>query len=170
MQSLLKQVSGLHKTSLSYYSHLLDHCLSLKSSLHVNVLHARLVKVGLNTHTFLGNRLLDAYFRFGTIFDALRVSNEINCKNIVSDNICLKGLCRFGEFERARKVFDEMPDRDVVSWNSMISGYVSCGLVGNAMWMFSEMQSSGVRPSEYTFSIVMSVVSSGFLGRKFMVV
>ncbi|KAL6211195.1 hypothetical protein ACLB2K_016422 [Fragaria x ananassa] len=166
MQSLLKQVSGLHKTSLSYYSHLLDHCLSLKSSIHVNVSHARLVKVGLNTHTFLGNRLLDVYFRFGTLFDALRVSNEINCKNIVSDNICLKGLCRFGEFERARKVFDEMPERDVVSWNLMISGYVSCGLVGNAMWMFSEMQSSGVRPSEYTFSIVMSVVSSGCHGKE----
>ncbi|PRQ24940.1 putative pentatricopeptide [Rosa chinensis] len=159
MQSLFKQVNGLHKTSLPYYSHLIDHCLSLKSFTHVKILHARLVKVGLNTHTFLGNRFLDVYFRFGSLFDALRVFDEINCKNIVSRNICLKGLCRFGESERAQQVFDEMPERDVVSWNSMISGYVSCGLVGNAMGMFSKMQRSGVRPSEYTFSIMMSVVS-----------
>ncbi|XP_050364830.1 pentatricopeptide repeat-containing protein At1g43980, mitochondrial-like isoform X2 [Argentina anserina] len=167
MQSLLKQVPGLHRTTLSYYySHLIDHCLCLKSPIHVKLIHARLAKVGLNRHTFLGNRLLDAYSRFGTLRDALVMFDEIHYKNIVSRNILLKGLCRFGELESARKVFDEMPERDVVGWNSMISGYLSCGLVGDAMGMFSKMQSSGVWPSEYTFSIVMSAVSCGWHGKE----
>lgn len=166
MPSFLKQLNGLHKNSLSYYSHLIDHCFSPKSLSFVNILHAQVIKVGLNTHTFLGNRVLDVYFRFGTLCDALRVFDEITDKNIVSRNICLKGLCRFGEPERAQRVFDEMPERDVVSWNSMISGYVSCGCIDNAMGMFSKMQISGGRPSEYTFSIMMSVVSSASHGRQ----
>lgn len=166
MPSFLKQLNGLHKNSLSYYSHLIDHCLSLKSLNFVNILHSQVIKVGLNTHTFLGNRFLDVYFRFGTLCDALRVFDEITDKNIVSRNICLKGLYRFGEPERAQRVFDEMPERDIVSWNSMISGYVSCGCIDNAMRMFSKMQISGVRPSEYTFSIMMSVVSSASHGRQ----
>ena len=57
-------------------------------------------------------------------------------------------------------MFDAMPVRDVVSWNSMISGYASCGYLSHALELFVEMQGTGVRPSGFTFSILMSLVSS----------
>ncbi|XP_048436717.1 pentatricopeptide repeat-containing protein At1g43980, mitochondrial isoform X2 [Pyrus x bretschneideri] len=165
MHSYFKQLHGFHKTSLSYYSRLIDHCLSLKSVNFVKIIHAQLIKVGFNSHTFLGNRCLDVYFRFGdTLHDALKVYDEITEKNLVSWNICLKGLSRFGEIQKARHMLAEMPERDVVSWNSMISGYVSCGFMDNALEIFSQMQIAGVRPSEYTFSIMMTLVTSACYG------
>ncbi|KAB2623799.1 pentatricopeptide repeat-containing protein [Pyrus ussuriensis x Pyrus communis] len=167
MHSYFKQLHGFHKTSLSYYSRLIDHCLSLKSVNFVKIIHAQLIKVGFNSHTFLGNRCLDVYFRFGdTLHDALKVYDEITEKNLVSWNICLKGLGRFGEIQKARHMFAEMPERDVVSWNSMISGYVSCGFIDNALEIFSQMQIAGVRPSEYTFSIMMTLVTSACYGKQ----
>lgn len=167
MHSFSKQLHGLHKTSLSYYSHLIDHCLSLKSLNFAKVIHAQLIKVGFNSHTFLGNRCLDVYFRFGnTLYDALKVFDEITDKNIVSWNICLKGFCQFGELQRAHNMFAEMPVRDVVSWNSMISGCVSGGFFDNAFCLFSKMQIAGMRPSEYTFSIAMSLVTCSCHGKQ----
>lgn len=159
MHPFRKQVCGLHRTSLSSYSRLLDRCSSVNSIDFLNVIHAQLIKVRLNGNTFLGNRCLDLYCQFGTVGDALKVFDDIANKNSVSWNIFLRGLFRFGQYERACLLFDEMPERDVVSWNSMIYGHVSLGFVDHALELFSKMQNAGVRPSEYTYSILMSLAS-----------
>ncbi|OWM85144.1 hypothetical protein CDL15_Pgr027931 [Punica granatum] len=166
MYPLSKQLHGLCRTSLSCFSHLIDRCLRSKSPNFAKSIHAKLIKVGLISNTFLGNRCLDLYARFGTTDDLLRAFDEIPGKNLVSWNVCLKGLLKLGELSGARKLFDEMPQRDVVSWNSMISGYSSAGLVGSSMDMFLEMQKAGTRPSEFTYSILVSLVSCADHGKQ----
>ncbi|KHN46962.1 Pentatricopeptide repeat-containing protein, mitochondrial [Glycine soja] len=159
MYPLLKQAQGPYP-SLSCCSLLLNHCLSQKSLNFVKIVHAHFLKLGLNTYTYLGNRCLDLYSEFGHINDALKVFDDISHKNSTSWNICLKGLLKSGQPGKACHMFDAMPVRDVVSWNSMISGYASCGYLSHALELFVEMQGTGVRPSGFTFSILMSLVSS----------
>lgn len=166
MYSFLKQVQGPQRTSLSYYSGLIDHCLALKSLIFTKTMHAQLIKVGFDSHTFLGNRCLDLYSQFGTVNDALKVFDGIVEKNSISWNICLKGLFRHGHIERARCLFEEMPVRDVVSWNTMISSYASCGVVDYALGVFMEMQNAGLRPNAFTLSILMSLVSCAHHGKQ----
>lgn len=166
MHPFLKQVHCLHSSSILSYSRLLDYCSSIKSLDFVNIIHARLIKVGFNRHTFLGNRCLDLYCQYGSVDDALKVFNYIVDKNCVSWNVCLKGLFRFGQRERACLLFDEMPVRDVVSWNSMISAHVSYGFIDYAMGFFLKMQNACVRPSEYTYSILMSIASCPCQGKQ----
>ncbi|PON40717.1 Pentatricopeptide repeat [Parasponia andersonii] len=166
MHPILRQVNGRHRTSLSYYSYLIDRCWSIKSVNFVKIIHAQLIKVGFNTHTFLGNRFLEIYCQFGAFDDALKVFDDIAHKNCVSWNICLKGLFRHGCLERARMLFDEMPVRDVVSWNSMLSGYFSYGLTDYALGLYFKMQNAGVRPNQYTFSILVSLVSCACHGKQ----
>lgn len=166
MQPFLKKAHGPLATSLSYYSNLIEHCFLLKSLDYAKFVHAQLIKVGFNTHTFLGNRCLDLYSQLGTGNDSLRVFEDIIDKNLISWNIFLKAFVRFGELERARDVFDEMPKRDVVSWNTMISGYVSFGLFDDAFRFFSEMQKAGIRPSGFTYSTLLSFVSSACRGKQ----
>ncbi|CAN1234659.1 Pentatricopeptide repeat-containing protein At1g43980, mitochondrial [Linum perenne] len=161
MYPLVKHNHRIFKPSLAYSVRLIDQCFSLKSWKNVTALHAQLIKVGFNRYTFLGNRCVDLYCRYGSsAFDAVKVFDEITFKNVISWNICLKGLVSFGHTEKACEVFDEMPERDVVSWNSVIVGHTSCGHVDRALEKFRKMQISGVRPSEYTYSILMSVVST----------
>lgn len=166
MHLLLKNLRGAHRASFSHCSHLIDQCLALRSVHMAKTIHAQLVKLGLSSNTFLGNRCLQLYALFGPVQDVLRVFDDIKEQNIVSWNICLKGLFRFGDFTGARHLFDEMPQRDIVSWNSMISGCVSSGFVDNAMDVFLEMQNAGFRPSEYTFSILLSLVSCACRGKQ----
>lgn len=166
MHKFLKQVYSVHVNSVSYYYRLLDQCLSAKSLSFLKNVHAQLIKVGFNGYTYSGNRYLNLYCQVGTIDDALKAFDEIAIKNCVSWNICLKGLLRFGRLEKASHLFDEIPVRDVVSWNSMISGYASYGFIGNALGVFWKMQNVGVRPSEYTFSILISLLSCPLHGKQ----
>ncbi|GAB4828281.1 hypothetical protein Ancab_035194 [Ancistrocladus abbreviatus] len=59
-----------------------------------------------------------------------------------------------------------MPERDVVGWNTMISGYASYGFLDNAFKLFLEMQNSGVKPSNYTWSILTSIASCTCHGKQ----
>ncbi|CAN0928526.1 Pentatricopeptide repeat-containing protein At1g43980, mitochondrial [Linum grandiflorum] len=160
MYPLVKHTHRILKPCISHCIHLIDQCFSLKSLKNATALHAQLIKVGFNRYTFLGNRCVDLYCRFGSSpSDALKAFDDIAFKNVVSWNICLKGLVSFGHVEKACELFDEMRERDVVSWNSVIVGHLSCGHVDRALEKFRQMQVSGVQPSEYTYSILMSVVS-----------
>lgn len=165
MSSYLKK-AHVNKASLSYCSQLIDRCLSFKSFDFAKTIHGHLLKLGFNAHTYLGNRCLDFYSRFGTSDDVLQLFDEIPQKNCISWNICLRGLLKSDNLDAARKVFDEIPEPDVVSWNSMISGYASCGYYDYALEMFSKMQLQGVRPSGFTFTILLSTVSSSCHGKQ----
>lgn len=146
------------KTFVSFYSDLITHCISLNSPPFARLIHARLIKIGYNRDTFIGNCLVDLYSQIGAISDAFGAFGDIPNKNPITWNLLLMGFFKNGYPENARRLFDEMQYRDVVSWNSMISGYMSNGLVEHALDVFLEMQAVGMRPSEFTFSIIVSCI------------
>lgn len=166
MRPFLKPIYGSQKPSLSHYTNLINHCLSLKSVKFAQTIHAQLIKFGFNGTTFMGNRFVDLYFKVGSFNDASKVFDEITNKNVISWNIWLNGLLKFGHFEKACLVFNEMPEKDVVSWNSMISGCGLLGLWGYGLEVFKDMQSFGFRPSKFTFSILTTFVSCASLGKE----
>ncbi|XP_027149549.1 pentatricopeptide repeat-containing protein At1g43980, mitochondrial [Coffea eugenioides] len=156
---------SIHTYSLSFYTKLIDQCLRWKRPNFAKSIHAQLIKLGFNG-TFLGNRCVDMYSKVGLFNYALKVFGDIADRNVYSWNICLKTYAQHGDFEKARLIFDKMPERDVVSWNSMISGYVSCGFSEQALELFLDMQKNGVRPSGFTFSILISSVECVFAGKQ----
>lgn len=166
MHLQLNKLLGAHKALLSHYSSLIRQCLVVGSVHNAKTIHAQLLKLGLDSNTFLGNHCLQLYTLFGPVHDVLKAFDGIKDKNIISWNICLKGMFRFGDVDAPRHLFDVMPERDIVSWNTMISGYVSSGFAKSAMGISLEMQNAGFRPSEYTFSILLSLVSSAFHGKQ----
>ncbi|XP_059631688.1 pentatricopeptide repeat-containing protein At1g43980, mitochondrial [Cornus florida] len=166
MYPFLRKAHGLHTTSLSFYSNLIDRCLSLKSLGVAKLIHAQLIKVGFNCNTFLGNRCIDLYSNLGKFNEALQAFDDIPNKNIVSWNVSLKVFVKSGDIDGARCLFDKMPERDVVSWNSIISCYASNGFADCALGMFSEMQNNGVRPSGFTSSIMVSSVTCARNGKQ----
>ncbi|KAF2324810.1 hypothetical protein GH714_017232 [Hevea brasiliensis] len=99
-------------------------------------LHAQLIPSGLYFSVFLQNHLLNMYFNFGLIDDALRVFAEMGFRNVVTYNMIISGLCNAVRIGDAKKLFDEMPDRDSVSWNSMMSGYFRNGRPEEALRVF----------------------------------
>ncbi|XP_009631910.1 pentatricopeptide repeat-containing protein At1g43980, mitochondrial [Nicotiana tomentosiformis] len=167
MYPFVQRAYRYHTHSLSFYSSLIKQCLSYRNSfISLQILHGKLIKLGFNRNTFLGNCCIDLYSKHGAKSYALKVFDEIPNKNVVSWNMCVKVFIQSGDVQRASRMFDEMPDRDVVSWNSMISGYASYGLFEVAFGVFLEMQNYGIRPSGYTFSILISNVQFAFHGKE----
>ncbi|KAL8110342.1 pentatricopeptide repeat-containing protein At1g43980, mitochondrial [Apium graveolens] len=166
MYQSLRKCHTLHKSSSSYVSHLINHCLHSKSLTLAKFIHAHLIKIGLNHHTFQGNYCVNFYSKLGSFKDSLLAFDDIEVKNVVSWNICLRVFVKFQDLVSARKVFDEMPERDVVSWNSMVSGYVENGFGDCGFEVFRRMQSEGVRPSGFTYSILVSCVGCGRWGKE----
>ncbi|XP_048492842.1 pentatricopeptide repeat-containing protein At1g43980, mitochondrial isoform X2 [Beta vulgaris subsp. vulgaris] len=66
----------------------------------------------------------------------------------------------------AHSLFLRMPERDVVSWNSMLSWYASCGHTDFVWKRFREMLCMGVKPSGYTYSIIVSLVFDALSGKE----
>ncbi|CAN4075700.1 unnamed protein product [Withania somnifera] len=163
MYPFLQTAYRYHTHSLSFYSRIITQCLSFTS---LQIFHGKLIKLGTNKNTFLGNCFFDLYSKFGAKVDALKVFDEIPIKNVVSWNVYLKVLVKSGDVDSARQLFDKIPERDVVTWNSMISGYASYGLFENALGVFLEMQKYAIRPSGYTFSILVSYVEFAFHGKE----
>ncbi|XP_074285101.1 pentatricopeptide repeat-containing protein At1g43980, mitochondrial [Silene latifolia] len=165
MYPLVRQSHVIPRT-LAFYSRQIDLCLSSKSVKPTKIVHAQLIKVGLNSHTFLGNRCLELYTRYSCLDNILKAFGDITRKNIISWNICLKGVLKNGHDELAHSLFEEMPERDVVSWNSIFSWYTSCDHSDIAWVRFRQMLHTGVKPSAYTFSILISMVSYSLHGKE----
>ncbi|XP_058756638.1 pentatricopeptide repeat-containing protein At4g13650-like [Vicia villosa] len=61
-----------------------------------------------------------------------------------------------GLLNSAKKVFESLKVRDSVSWVAMISGLSQNGYEEEAMLLFSQMHTSGICPTPYIFSSVLS--------------
>jgi pentatricopeptide repeat protein len=52
-----------------------------------------------------------------------------------------------------------MKHRDVISWNTMIQAHGSHGQVKEALKLLEEMSTVGMVPDEYTYSIILKVLT-----------
>ncbi|VYS48250.1 unnamed protein product [Arabidopsis thaliana] len=159
MFQLLRRAHGLCMPSSLYFSRLVNRSLLSKSPTLAKIVHAQLLEAGFVRTTYWGNRCLQLYFKSGSVINALQLFDDIPDKNTITWNVCLKGLFKNGYLNNALDLFDEMPERDVVSWNTMISGLVSCGFHEYGIRVFFDMQRWEIRPTEFTFSILASLVT-----------
>ncbi|KAL6522153.1 hypothetical protein OROMI_032030 [Orobanche minor] len=160
MYSIQRANRFLH--TVSSFSSLIDQCFSVTNpSDSLKQLHAQLIKVGLNSNVFLGNRCIDLYLKFRSVDDSLKTFEDIPSKNVFSWNLYLKIFVKHFDIETAHRAFDKMPERDAVSWNTIISGYISCGFLDSAWQIFLEMRDYCVKPSEFTFSSLLCCVRCG---------
>lgn len=70
----------------------------------------------------------------------------------------ISGYVKTNQISKAQELFDEMPVRDIVSLNTMLSGFHKAGNSEKIYTLFLEMFRGGLRPTEFTFSTVVSAL------------
>ncbi|KAF2288232.1 hypothetical protein GH714_005192 [Hevea brasiliensis] len=85
------------------------------------------------------------------------VNNPIACNPLIDL------YAKNGFIDSARKVFDKLCVKDSVSWVAMISGFSQNGYGEEAIRLFYEMHISGIFPTPYVFSGVLSACTKGEL-------
>ncbi|CAL0333827.1 unnamed protein product [Lupinus luteus] len=73
-----------------------------------------------------------------------------------------------GQLGESRKLFGANVERNVVSWNALLSCYLQSDFHVEALNLFTEMVQSGMRPNEFSLSIILNACAGlrdGGLGR-----
>merc|ERR1719408_271777 len=86
--------------------------------------------------------------------------------NIITYSTMLKGHCQNGDVQKGFLILDQMRKDahlkpDEITYNSLLDGCARGNLVDDGMRLFEEMQAEGVRPSNFTLSILVKLLNRG---------
>ncbi|KAG1334445.1 pentatricopeptide repeat-containing protein [Cocos nucifera] len=101
--------------------------------------HAKIVKFGLESDTFVRNALINLHANCGDLAVATALFDGPARRDVVAWSALIAGYARRGELDVARQLFDETPSKDLVSWNVMIAGYVKQGEMVKAHELFDQV-------------------------------
>ncbi|KAL7171971.1 hypothetical protein ACSBR2_031627 [Camellia fascicularis] len=107
------------------------------------------------------NYMINGYIREGNINDARKLfdGNPFS-RDVVSWNSMFSGYIKHDQIQHAQHLFDQMLLRDVVSWNAMLSGLHKIKNPQGIYHCFLRMGRDGLRPNDFTFSIVISALTN----------
>lgn len=124
----------------------------------------------------LDNNLKFSIITFNTLFDAFarsgemgRVSNLLTRMtdqgvepDIITYGVIVKGYCQENRLDDALAVLDEMLKRtsfkpDEVMYNTLLAGCTRQALYDRGMLLFEEMQQAGIRPTNFTLSVLVKL-------------
>ncbi|XLR52715.1 hypothetical protein S83_003387 [Arachis hypogaea] len=140
----------------TYLAKILQSCIASKALSSGKVLHARILRVGLFSDTFLSNNLVQLYSNCGDIVSAHQVFAKMPQRNIFSWNAILAAYCKNRNLQDACCLFLEMPERNTISLNTMISTMLRAGYERQALETYDLIMLPGVKPSHITFTTVFS--------------
>ncbi|KAK6913279.1 Pentatricopeptide repeat [Dillenia turbinata] len=101
--------------------------------------HARVVKYGFDSVTFVRNTLIYFHANCGDLRIASALFDGSGKDDVVVWSALTAGYARRGELGMARWLFDKMPVKDLVSWNVMITGYAKKGKMESARELFDRV-------------------------------
>jgi len=114
------------------------------------------------------NTILDACARCGRMDQMPHIQEEMEKlgvrPNVITYSAMLKGYCRMGDvqtgFTILRRMKRESSARpDEIMYNTLLDGCVRGNLVEEGLKLLEEMQHEGVKPSNYTLSILVKLLS-----------
>jgi pentatricopeptide repeat protein len=86
--------------------------------------------------------------------------------NVITYSTVVKGYCEEGEMDKALALLDEMKGNpqlkpDEHTYNTVINGCARCGLCEKGYRILDEMVAAGVRPSNFTLSVLVKLAGRG---------
>nr|GMD07607.1 pentatricopeptide repeat-containing protein At2g13600-like [Ipomoea batatas] len=127
-------------SSTHHYSTLLTKCIQTRDFTLGRLIHSRLIKTALTLNTFLANRLIHMYAKFGFIHSSHNLFNQLPIKNTHSWNIIISAFSQAGLFKNALQLLDQMPEPNLVTYNSIISSLSHRGHFRKSIGVFKLMQ------------------------------
>merc|ERR550514_2650312 len=84
--------------------------------------------------------------------------------NVITYSTMLKGHCQMGDIQTAFSIFDRMKKEgrtkpDEIMYNSLLDGCALNNLVDEGLKLLEEMEREGVKPSNFTLSILVKMMN-----------
>ncbi|KAJ7536751.1 hypothetical protein O6H91_12G081800 [Diphasiastrum complanatum] len=125
------------------YVAVLNACASQAAFQEGRLVHAQVIRQGLDSDMFVGSSLVDMYSKCGSIVDACRVFNNMPTHNVVSWSAMIMGYAVHGLGNEAEQLFEKMCQEDVDIdagiFVSLLSAFSHTGLVNEGSYFFESM-------------------------------
>merc|ERR1719261_1783865 len=114
------------------------------------------------------NTVIDACARCGRMDQVARIEEDMrgnNIKpNVITYSTMMKGYCQMGDIQTGFAILKRMKEEgcarpDEIMYNSLLDGCAQNHLVDEGSALLQEMQRDGVKPSNYTLSILVKMMS-----------
>ncbi|XP_077226964.1 pentatricopeptide repeat-containing protein At1g19720-like [Tasmannia lanceolata] len=123
-------------------------------------IHGFVYRSAYECDVFVGNCLVDMYWKCGCIDNARAVFDRMPKRDVISWNSILKGYSEKDDFDGFVRLVEAMEGEGVkpnlITWNTMISGYAVYGRSKEALNCFYKMQSAGVKPDLVSCNALIS--------------
>ncbi|KAJ0075444.1 hypothetical protein Patl1_34591 [Pistacia atlantica] len=149
------ELKGLLSTSVTFVL-VLSACAKLKDLDVGKRVHRYVKECNIEPNLILENALIDMYAACGEMDVALEIFGMMKNRDVISWTGIVSGFLNRGQVDLAREFFDDMPIKDYVSWTAMIDGYLRVNRFKEALTLFREMQTSNIRPDEFTMVSILS--------------
>ncbi|KAL5972945.1 hypothetical protein ACLOJK_039752 [Asimina triloba] len=118
--------------------------------------HGVLVKVALESDSFIRSSLINMYANCRLVDSACQLLDNMSDFNVVSFNAMMAGYLKVGDLASALRLFDKMPERDLTSWSIVIAGCVQVGDSKKALQLFTQMRELGIVGDEVILASLLS--------------
>merc|ERR1719487_980590 len=114
------------------------------------------------------NTVIDACARCGRMDQVASIEEDMRSNNIkpnvITYSTMMKGYCQMGDIQTGFAILKRMKEEgcarpDEIMYNSLLDGCAQNHLVDEGTALLEEMQRDGVRPSNYTLSIAVKMMS-----------
>lgn len=154
----------LHREGLApdryTFSIVLKACAGLGSERHALAVHSQVIKAGFGADAVLGNALIHAHARCGSISLSKKVFDEMKFRNLVSWNSMLKAYALHGQANEALHLFSEMnlpPDSATIV--ALLSACSHAGMVEEGIKIFDSMiDNHGIVPQLDHYACMVDIL------------
>merc|ERR1719327_2473849 len=114
------------------------------------------------------NTVIDACARCGRMDQVAGVQEDMRSNsikpNVITYSTMMKGYCQMGDIQTGFAILKRMKEEgcarpDEIMYNSLLDGCAQNHLVDEGSALLQEMQRDGVKPSNYTLSILVKMMS-----------
>ncbi|XP_073039562.1 pentatricopeptide repeat-containing protein At2g13600-like [Primulina eburnea] len=115
-------------------------------------IHGMVLKIGVSSHNYVGNSLIDMYGKCGSLDDAKRILSKMSTRDCVSWNSMVTACAANGLVFEAMEFSEAMSKQsnstpNLVSWSALISGFAQNGYDQQALDLLYKMRASGCHPN-----------------------
>lgn len=139
---------------------ILQACASLGDVKIGELIHAVVVRSGMDPLVRVNNAILAMYAKCGQLDSAKRIFEKMQKRDGVTWNSMISAHCQCGEIEEAMKLFNHMQvegiEPGLITWNILIASYNQSGNCDCAMELMKKMEGIGIAPDVFTWTSMIS--------------
>merc|ERR1719456_2024357 len=114
------------------------------------------------------NTVIDACARCGRMDQVASIEEDMRSNsikpNVITYSTMMKGYCQMGDIQTGFAILKRMKEEgcarpDEIMYNSLLDGCAQNNLVDEGSALLQEMQRDGVKPSNFTLSILVKMMS-----------